>query len=203
MSGRASTRDLVELTVLALLTRGPQHPYALHRQIREYRKDYVTGLPRSLYHAVERLAEAEFIAAVETSRAGRRPERTVYELTDEGRAELRDRLRVRLETPVADPAPFTAALSLLGVLSPAEAGRALATRAAGLDGRIAAVEATLAGLSAVLPRLLLIEHEFERARLTAERDWVRGLLGELERGELDLDPARAEPPGGPPPEGGR
>jgi len=39
---------------------------------------------------VRQLANAGFVAEHETSREGQRPERTVYAITDTGRAELRD-----------------------------------------------------------------------------------------------------------------
>ena len=98
----ARRHDLVGLTVLAILSVRASHPYELHRFIIYTHKDYVTGLPRSLYHAVERLARDELITPTKTDREGRRPERTVYEITDEGRRELSTRLRRLLEEPEPD-----------------------------------------------------------------------------------------------------
>ncbi|WP_084195803.1 PadR family transcriptional regulator [Streptosporangium amethystogenes] len=177
--------DLVGLTVLALLSVRPSHPYEMHRFVVDTHKDYVTGLPRSLYHAVDRLVRDELIAAVQTSRAGRRPERTVYELTDEGRAELATRLRRLLEEVGPDSRTFTAAVSLMGCLPTAEVERALRVRAATLEGRVVAADAGLKGLAeSGLPPVLLLELECERALRAAERDWVRGLLVRLEAGEI-------------------
>lgn len=74
---------------------------------------------------------------------------------------------------------------------------------AALRARVAAIELKLARLSADLveaadlPRILLVEAEFEQARLAAERNWTAGLLAELESGELAW-PDLAELP--PPPE---
>ncbi|MET8051950.1 helix-turn-helix transcriptional regulator [Streptosporangium sp. NPDC005286] len=113
----------------------------MHRFVVDTHKDYVTGLPRSLYHAVDRLVRDELIAAVQTSREGRRPERTVYELTDEGRAELATRLRRLLEQVGPDSLTFTAAISLMGCLPKAEVERALRVRAAPLEGRVVAADA--------------------------------------------------------------
>src|SRR5690606_32687118 len=64
-------RDLVGLSVLALLLAGPKHTYEMHRMMVDTRKDFVSGLPRSMYHAVERLEKAGHIAPVETVRDGR------------------------------------------------------------------------------------------------------------------------------------
>ncbi|GII63425.1 PadR family transcriptional regulator [Sphaerisporangium krabiense] len=185
MARRRADRDLTSLTVLALLSVRPSHPYELHRFIVETHKDYVTGLPRSLYHAVDRLVAEELIGPVETTREGRRPERTVYEITAEGRAELGSRLKRLLEDPESDGRAFVAAISLVGCLSPEEARRALRTRAATLEGMVVAQDAYISGLTATgLPPILLLEVECVRALRAAELDWVRGVLARLESGEL-------------------
>jgi DNA-binding PadR family transcriptional regulator len=53
-------------------------------------REPAAGLPQSLYHAVDRLSRDELITPAEISRAGRRPERTVYEII-EGRETKRNR----------------------------------------------------------------------------------------------------------------
>jgi len=176
--------DLVGMTVLALLLQGPRHPYEMHRLIIDTHKDFVTGLPRSMYHAVGRLERDGLIEAAETSRDGRRPERTTYRITDEGRAELRSGVRHLIETPAPDATPFTAALSFLGILTAAEATRALSGRAAALEGAVAGAGAHLSVLEKQLPRLLWLELEFERNRLTAELAWVRAVLADIASGTL-------------------
>ncbi|MBG0817250.1 PadR family transcriptional regulator [Planomonospora sp. ID82291] len=178
--------DLVGLTVLALLSVRAGHPYELHRLIVDTHKDYVTGLPRSLYHAVERLAGDDLIVPVETSREGRRPERTVYEITDEGRRELSTRLRALLENPDSDRRRFTAAVSLMGTLPVPDALRALRARAATLEGLLAGMNAHLRVMEeAGLPDILMIEVDYERTLHEAELAWVQGVVTRLESGELD------------------
>lgn len=181
--GRAD-RDLVGLTVLALLTQGERHTYDMHRQIIDTHKDFVVGLPRSMYHAVERLSRDGFIVAVDTTREGGRPERTSYRITDEGRAELRARVRRLLRTPDRDTTLFVAALSYVGCVPVAEAREALATRATTLDQAATAMRTDLDQLVRQLPRLLLVEVEYELARVTGERDWARALVADLDSGAL-------------------
>ncbi|MFD1932695.1 PadR family transcriptional regulator [Nonomuraea mangrovi] len=182
----ARRHDLVGLTVLAMLSVRASHPYELHRFIVDTHKDYVTGLPRSLYHAVERLAKEELIVPVETTREGRRPERTVYEITEEGRAELSVRLRRLLEQPEADRRAFTAAISLIGCLSSAQAKMALRTRAASLEGGIAGLVSHRQALAdGGLPEVLALELECAQALQEAELAWVRGLIGRIDEGRLD------------------
>ncbi|WP_371781868.1 PadR family transcriptional regulator [Streptosporangium subroseum] len=181
----ARSPDLVGLTVLALLSVKPSHPYEMHRFILDTHKDYVTGLPRSLYHAVDRLARDELIVPFETSREGRRPERTVYELSDEGRAELTTRLRRLLTEPGQDTRGFLAAVSLMGCLPVREVERALLTRVAALESAVFSCDAHMKGLQeSGLPRLLMLELECERALRHAELEWVRSVLEGLGSGQL-------------------
>ncbi|MER6948342.1 PadR family transcriptional regulator [Nonomuraea sp. NPDC000554] len=182
----ARRHDLVGLTVLAMLSVRASHPYELHRFIVDTHKDYVTGLPRSLYHAVERLAKAELIVPAKTDREGRRPERTVYEITDDGRRELATKLRRLLEEPHPDRRTLTAAVSLIGALPVRDARAALSTRTASIEGTISGIEAHMRVMTANgLPDVLMLELEYERALYAAELAWVRSVLDRLESGELD------------------
>jgi DNA-binding PadR family transcriptional regulator len=186
----ARRHDLVGLTVLALLTVRAAHPYELHRFIVDTHKDYITGLPRSLYHAVERLTADELIVPAKTDREGRRPERTVYEITEEGREELATRLRQLLERPDPDRRAFVAAVSLIGCLPLPDARRALRGRAATIEGALAGMDAHLRALAdSGLPEVLMLEVEYEQALQKAELDWIRGLLDRLDKGELDWAPS--------------
>src|SRR5438105_886876 len=82
-------RSALALAVLELLREKPMHPYELQQQLRERGLHHVINLKGgSLYSTVDRLAGAGFVEPLEISRSGRRPERTVYMLTDAGRDEL-------------------------------------------------------------------------------------------------------------------
>jgi DNA-binding PadR family transcriptional regulator len=181
----ARSPDLVGLTVLALLSIKPSHPYEMHRFILDTHKDYVTGLPRSLYHAVDRLVRDELIVPLETSREGRRPERTVYELSDEGRAELATRLRRLLTELRPDTRSFLAAVSLMGCLPVSEVERALLARAGALESTVFSCDVQMKNLQeSGLPRLLMLELECERALRHAELEWVRSVLEGFGSGQL-------------------
>ncbi|MFC7740738.1 PadR family transcriptional regulator [Nocardiopsis composta] len=151
MELRREDRDVAGLTVLALLHTGPRHTYDMHRLMVDWHKDFVTGLPRSMYHAVNRLLRGGLIEPVAAVRPGPRPERTVYALTEAGGRELRERERRLLRTPDRDTALFVAALSFLGVLPPEEAARALRDRAAALEEHSAGLGAELQATVGRLP----------------------------------------------------
>ena len=176
---RRADRDLPALTVLALLLTGPRHTYEMHRMVIDTHKDFVTGLPRSLYHAVDRLVAAELIVISEVTRTPGRPDRTVYELTPEGGIDLRKRVTRLLETPDPDATFVHAALSFLGVLAPDQAEMALRTRQQELQAAHELATSGLASASRKVPRLLLVEVEYEAARLGAELSWTTALIADI------------------------
>ena len=201
MSGlRRGDRDLVGLTVLALLLTGPRHTYEMQRLMVATHKDFVTGLPRSMYHAVGKLEAGALIEVAGVEREAGRPERTVYALTPAGRAELRERVQRLLALPDPDATLLTAALSFIGVLPIAEAAKALRARSDELGRRGDGLRSAM-GEVAGLPRVLLVENEYELARLAAERAFVDGLRADLDSGALawPADLRELELPEGVPP----
>jgi len=181
-------RDLAALSVLALLTTGPRHPYDIHRFVVETRKDFVKGAPRSIYHAVERLEKAHLIEPLGSEQDGGRPERTVFSLTEAGRADVRRRVALLLSSPRTDRTETVAALSFLGILGRESALAALWARVGALD---AATQVLAADLSAAegVPEILLVEAEFERRMIEAERTWFDDLIVRLESGTLPWVPS--------------
>jgi DNA-binding PadR family transcriptional regulator len=203
MAKRRKVNNLLALAVLALAVERPMHPYEMASVLRERGKAHSIKIHwGSLYTVVANLERHGFIEATETAREGRRPERTVYQATEAGRAELIDWMRELLGTPEKEYRRFEAALSLLAGLPPDEVMTLLTERLRGLDTQIANGAAALAQWSEELPRLFLVEVEYELAMLRAEAEWVRGLLAEIEGGSLPgLAAWRAFHEGGPlPPE---
>lgn len=177
-------RDLVGLSVLALLMAGPKHTYEMQRMMVDTHKDFVTGLPRSMYHAVDRLEKAGQITPVKTVRSGHAPERTVYAITDCGRNVVRARIERLLSVPDANSTLFTAALSFVSCLPTERAAAALRDRRHALELRVEQLEADFGRVPAELPRVLLIEAEYERSSTQSQLDWVQDLLGDIDAGDL-------------------
>jgi DNA-binding PadR family transcriptional regulator len=139
----------------------------------------------SLYTVVRSLERHGFIEATGTFRQGRRPERTVYALTDAGREEMRDWLRELLAVPEKEFPSFEGALSLAGALPPEEVEQLLTERLRRLETELAEVRSELAALTPELPRVFLLEAEYAAAMRQAEAEWIRSLLSELADGSLD------------------
>jgi DNA-binding PadR family transcriptional regulator len=180
------------------------HPYQMQRLIRQRHNDEFLDLKRgSLYHAIQRLAKAGFIEEDSTSREGRRPERTVYRITDAGLTHLGDWLRHLLSRPARESSSFVAALSFLPYLTPDEVRDQLELRIAELECGIIAVEAVLKQLVPQIGRVCMIEAEYSLAMRRAELHWVRQTIQELRDGtftwnrEQLLEMARAHEHGSP------
>jgi DNA-binding PadR family transcriptional regulator len=175
---------------LVLLAEAPMHPYEMQRLMVWRGKDQVVRVQRgSLYPAVERLAKAGLIEPLETERAGRRPERTVYQLTEQGRDTAEMWLASMIRTVRNEYSDFPAALSFIPMLSAAEARDQFQARRISLGKEIAAMRALAVEMADnyQLPRLFIIEDEYKLAMLEAEHSWVGGILDDLTSGELFWD----------------
>ena len=178
MTGKRKVGNLLALAVLSYLAQRPMHPYELGRTLREHGDDRSIKFNHgSLYMVIGQLARAGFIAEQETSRAGQRPERTVYALTDAGRGELRDWLAELVERPQHEYPAFVAALSLIGALPPSQALGLLRER----QSRLARLEAEARGLidtslAGGVPGLFLIEEEYRLALLEADSAFTSRLI---------------------------
>jgi DNA-binding PadR family transcriptional regulator len=185
------------LAVLALTFERPMHPYEMASTLKHRQKHESIKLRYgTLYTVIELLTGRGLIRAKEISRDGKRPERTVYALTAEGRDQLRDWMHELLAEPAKEFPQFGAALCLLPVLPPEEALLMLRDRALKLTGKIAAMQAVLAQIAgqqlseladpdqplpAVLvgqkfPAIFVVEEEYRLALLRAELNFVNDLI---------------------------
>lgn len=177
------------LMVLALLAEGDMHPYEMIRLLRLRREDrLVTITNGTMYHTVARLERAGMVAEVGVDRAGNRPERTTYTVTDAGaRAAVE---WVRRELPRIDrPAEFRIALAEAHNLDRDEVIALLAER----RGLLAAARDELAEGHRLarlkgVPAQYLLEVDRETAMLAADLAWLDGLLARLRHPDFTWGP---------------
>jgi DNA-binding PadR family transcriptional regulator len=181
MAKRRKVGNLLGLAVLSYLTREPMHPYELGRTLREHGDARSIKFNHgSLYMVVQQLEKAGFVRARETTREGQRPERTVYELTDAGRAEMREWLRELVEEPQHEYPSFVAALSLVAALPPDEVVDLLGRRQRRLEAERAEIRALVDDtVAAGVHPLFLIEEEYRFELLTAEIAFVERFLAQV------------------------
>ncbi|MDQ7802886.1 PadR family transcriptional regulator [Amycolatopsis sp. A133] len=174
------------IAVLELLHERPMHPYEMAQLMRErYVNMRVNVKAGSLYHTVERLHRHGFIEVVDTQRDGKRPERTVYGMTQTGLDEFNQRARELLGDLAEE---FPAYLSGLAVID--ELGRE--TSLIELGHRITRLRAAVAADEAVLLRLAedgtppvyWLDWKYKCDQRKFELEWTERLFGDLESGRV-------------------
>ena len=171
---RRKVSNPLALAVLACLYERAMHPYEMATtmrsppQGREHQAQLRLALLRGRGAAAPRPHRGPG-----DRRAGRRPERTVYRITDAGSHELLDWLSELVSTPVKEYRQFEAGLSFLPVLDTAEAVALLEqplsaastwSWRAPLGERARLEDARFPGCSAV-------EYEYMTALVEAELEW--------------------------------
>ena len=184
------------IAILSLLVTEPMHPYQMRHVIRVREIDRIMKVTQgTLYSTVERLAATSLIQPVETSREGRRPERTVYEITADGRDHLLDALRAELMRTTADYPRLATGLAFASLLDPGEVADLLERRSIEVEGQLSAFNTALDAIgkqqSHPVDRVHLIEREYLVALLRAERDWLSAIIADLRDGRLTWEPAHA------------
>lgn len=183
--GRRKLRNPLALAVLATLWQKPMHPYEIAQTLRRQGKDASTKINYgSLYTVVQSLEKHGFVEVTDVERQGNRPERTVYGITAAGRQEMTEWMSDLVAFPAKEYPIFETALSLLGVLHPDEVVSLLEQRLDSLEVQIASGRGALEKLYETLPRLFLVENEYQLHMVEAEAAWVRGFLDELREGTL-------------------
>jgi DNA-binding PadR family transcriptional regulator len=182
MSTSSRPRSPLAMVLLAMLAEAPMHPYRMQQLIKGRGKDRIANVaqPNSVYQTIDRLLRDGLIAVHATARAENRPERTAYEITDLGTETLHGWMRTILSAPAREFPDFPAALSLLALLDPADLRPMLEARAEALAARLAELE----NPPFELPRLFLIEDEYQAVVTRAELDWVRSVVDDLAAGRF-------------------
>lgn len=184
---RWSRSNPLALAVLVSLYEKPMHPYEVAQTLRSRAKQESVRLNYgSLYAVVESLEKKGFIKATGTVREGKRPERTVYAITDDGAREMNEWMTELIGVPAKEYPAFMAGLSFLPSLPPDEALGALRSRREALKVKLAGMRGAMkAAQQAGLPRIFELETEYEEQQLQAELKFVSALVDEMDSGRLE------------------
>jgi DNA-binding PadR family transcriptional regulator len=182
------------MAVLELLLEKPMHPYEMAQVMRARHIEAKADVkPGSLYHAVERLETHGHIEVVDTQREGRRPERTVYGVTEAGKDTFVARAKEMLGTIAPEYPEFAVGLSALNELDREDALAELRTRALKLQADAAADQVIMDSLTAKpLPALYWLDVRFTAARRQFELAWTHQLIEDITTGRVEWVPAESE-----------
>jgi DNA-binding PadR family transcriptional regulator len=187
---KSPKRSALALAALAMLCEEPMHPYRMQRLIKERGKDEVIDVTQraSLYQTIARLERDGLLSRQQVTRDEKRPERTVYEITQAGRAITLAWMRECLSQLAPEYPQFPAAVSMLALVTPRDALQQLELRQLALQAEIKRLDAGLQQASRV-PRLFLLEFEYLRAVRFTELTWVSSVLAELKSGKITWNEA--------------
>lgn len=176
------------LVVLGMLINEPMHAYRMQKLLKLWGKGRVVNIrrPASIYQAIERLLRLGLIDVRKTIQTESHPDRIVYSITRQGRSTLRAWLREMLTTVGAEFPDFPAAVSMLVLLTPAEAKASFEIRAKAVSAALRELEAERQA-AGDLPRLFLLEDAYRTALLDAESAWLKAVVADLESGSLTWD----------------
>jgi DNA-binding PadR family transcriptional regulator len=179
--------------VLELLAERDMHPYEMRQLLVQRGRDKrIKITPGSLYRTVERLTEDGCAEVVETNREGKRPERTVYTITDAGREAFRYRLREMLQQPAAEFPQFPIALVCMHALTKQDALDQLACRRTELEAEVARADVIRQRLGTDGPgEIFWIDLDYTQAIRRAELSWTIQLIDDVTSGRIGW-PERAQ-----------
>jgi DNA-binding PadR family transcriptional regulator len=167
--------NLSRLMILGLLAeRGPMHGHQIRRTAELTNAEVWGGITGgALYAELRRLDGEGLVHAVREEQVGRRPARTVYEITNEGRLELVVQRDAALEVVFGSADPVSVVLLFAAGADPSELGERLAARRRRVAVQLEAMAGERSRLTGqgVLPPLAVAAFRRGELRLKAELRW--------------------------------
>ncbi len=161
--------------ILGLLAeRGPMHGHQIRRTAELTNAEVWGGMTGgALYAELRKLDGEGLVQAVREEQVGRRPARTVYEITQEGRLELVVQRDTALEVIFGSADPLSVVLLFAAGTDAAEFGERLAARRRRVAGQLEAMAAERLRLTGqgILPPLAVGAFRRGELRLEAELRW--------------------------------
>jgi DNA-binding PadR family transcriptional regulator len=157
-----------------LAERGPMHGHQIRRIAELTNAETWGGITGgALYAELRRLDADELVQAVREEQVGRRPARTVYQITEEGRLELVVQRDAALDVIFGSADPVSVVLLFAAGADASDLGERLAARRRRVAGQLEAMTAERERLSGqgALPPLAVAAFRRGELRLEAELRW--------------------------------
>ncbi len=161
---------MARLLVLWLLSERSSYGYEIKKALGDEASSFWFPLEdASIYSALRTMTKHGHVREVGTEQDGRRPPRTRYAITAQGRRHYRQLLIDALATPILPVSAVDIALAARGDLPPTDVGEALARRAKSLDE----IAARIDSLRSATPSPEIANRNL--ALVEAERAWLTAL----------------------------
>jgi DNA-binding PadR family transcriptional regulator len=171
------------LFVLGMLARGgPMHGHQMRRAAQIDRTELWADVkPGSLYGALHRMEAEGVVSALRTEQEGKRPARTIYEITAKGRAELMAHRDEALRHSPLRPDPVDLGLQFIGDLSQADLRAIVEERRQAIAAELASWQRLRAVADPYLTEMDKMTFCHTLLRLETELTWHDELLAQLPR----------------------
>ena len=172
----------VRLVLLGLLQDGPKYGYELKQIIEEHMGDWTSIAFGSIYFALDKLSQEQFIEQVGVEQSGNRPSRSVYQLTPSGRNEFYRLLRESWQTGERQYYDLDICLFFMDHLSREEVRGYLQQRMDNVAHQLqylVAHEAEQLSIPQIPPQARAI-FAHTCMHMQAEYDWMKEVINDLE-----------------------
>ena len=172
------------LVILGLLRERPLYGYELKHIIEEHMGDWTNIAFGSIYYALDKLAGEGFVEQVGVEQDGARPSRTVYQITEAGRAEFLRLLREVWASFERQYFAIDVGLAFMNALPVEEIRHYLQQRVTMLEEVLQHIrdhqEEQMARPDIPTQARAVFEHS--RLHMEAELAWTRDVLQQVEQG---------------------
>jgi|SRR5690554_2325437 len=172
----------VRLVILGILSQQPLHGYEIKHIIEDHMGDWTDIKFGSIYFALSKLAEAGDIEVVEENHSGKRPAKTIYQITSKGQTEFLRLLKKMWTEDKQTIYPFDIAIFFMNKLTKDEVEKYLKSRIEALEEKLIFLKEHKDEhqKSPYIPQQVfaIINHSY--LHLEAELKWVEQLLQNLD-----------------------
>jgi len=175
-----------KLALLGLLHSKPLYGYELKQIIEENMGDWTNIAFGSIYFALAKLNEHGFVKRISEEKVGKRPSRSIYEITEKGKSEFLSLLRETWQKFDRTYYPLDIALAFSNALSSDEVNEYIKIR-------ITKIEEILKHLyehkkeqlnRKEVPKTAKAVFSHTELHMKAELNWLKDILNDLENDEL-------------------
>jgi len=171
------------LVMLGLLRERPLYGYEIKHIIEEHMGDWTNIAFGSIYFALKKLSEEGFVEKIAVEQEGSRPSRTIYQITEAGRAEFLRLLREVWSEVERHYYAIDIGLAFMEALPRDEVKGYLEDRIAQLEDVLQHLAEHKEEILAMeqIPRKAASVFEHSRVHFEAELAWTHTLLAEMEQ----------------------
>lgn len=175
----------VRMVILGLLRERPLYGYELKHVIEDHMGDWTSIAFGSIYFALDKLSKEGFVEKVSVEQEGKRPSRSVYQITDAGRDEFMRLLREGWQDVERQYFELDVCLFFMRYLPLDEAKEYLRRRRVILEHSLTEVQKHRDEQLAIpeVPALAGAIFDHTLVHTEAELRWVSDLLEKMESGE--------------------